>query len=312
MIYWVKRSKKEENRVYTRAKPIVTIVLEILVVILTVVLAVTTVLSIPYFQGGPASAAANPPVTQPPTEPPTEPTEPPTEPEPTLPPPDPNPYGPLDFQYDGRYLKLREGDCTVGIDISYHQKDIDFEQVKASGVEFVMIRIAYRGYEQGGLIEDKHARTYLEQAAEAGLDIGVYFFSQAITPEEAEEEAYFVLNYLEEYKDRITMPVVYDWETVSAANARTKGMTRRNLTECSKAFLETIENAGYWPMLYFNRRQSEKLLYLEELKDYDFWLAAYTDRMRFPYKIKMWQYTESGSVPGVDGGCDINIFFPGV
>ena len=63
-------------------------------------------------------------------------------------------------------------------------------------------------------------------------------------------------------------------------------------------------------MLYFNRRQSERLLYLSELKDYDFWLAAYTDRMRFPYKIKMWQYTESGHVPGVEGDCDINIFFP--
>ena len=288
----------------TQPKANLTVILEITVLVLMVILAVITMLSIPYFSKGPASALRNPPVTVAPTEP----TEPPTEPEPTLPPPDPNPYGPLDFQYQGRYLKLIDGESITGIDISYHQKDIDFKKVKASGVDFVMIRIAYRGYESGKIVEDTYARTYLEQAKEAGLDIGVYFFSQAITPEEAEEEAYYVLGIIKDYD--ITMPVVYDWENVSADSARTHYMDRRTLTDCSRVFLETIEAAGYWPMLYFNRRQSEKLLYLSELKDYDFWLAAYTDRMRFPYKIKMWQYTESGHVPGVEGGCDINIFFP--
>ncbi len=288
----------------TQPKANLTVILEITVLVLMVILAVITMLSIPYFSKGPASALRNPTVTQAPTEP----TQPPTEPEPTLPPPDPNPYGPLDFQYQGRYLKLIDGESITGIDISYHQKDIDFKKVKASGVDYVMIRIAYRGYESGKIVEDTYARTYLDQAKEAGLDIGVYFFSQAITPEEAEEEAYYVLGIIKDYD--ITMPVVYDWENVSADSARTRYMDRRTLTDCSKAFLETIEAAGYWPMLYFNRRQSEKLLYLSELKEYDFWLAAYTDRMRFPYKIKMWQYTESGRVPGVEGDCDINIFFP--
>ena len=293
------------NIMDTQRKTNLTVILEITVLVLMVILAVITMLSIPYFSKGPASALRNPPVTEAPTDPPT---EPPTEPEPTLPPPDPNPYGPLDFQYQGRYLKLIDGESITGIDVSYHQKDIDFKKVKASGVDFVMIRVAYRGYESGKIVEDTYARTYLEQAKEAGLDIGVYFFSQAITPEEAEEEAYFVLGIIKDYE--ITMPVVYDWENVSADDARTHNMDRRTLTDCSKVFLETIEAAGYWPMLYFNRRQSERLLYLSELKDYDFWLAAYTDRMRFPYKIKMWQYTESGHVPGVEGDCDINIFFP--
>lgn len=288
----------------TRAKPSLTVILEITVLVLMIILALVVILSIPYFDKGPASALRNPAVTDAPTDPPTE----PTEPEPTLPPPDPNPYGPLDFQYQGRYLKLIEGESITGIDVSYHQKDIDFKKVKASGVDFVMIRVAYRGYGSGKIVEDTYARTYLDQAKEAGLDIGVYFFSQAITPEEAEEEAYFVLGILQDYD--ITMPVVYDWEPVSADDARTHGMDRRTLTNCSKAFLETIDAAGYWPMLYFNRRQSEKMLYLSELKEYDFWLAAYTDRMRFPYKIKMWQYTDQGRVPGVEGDCDINVFFP--
>ena len=239
----------------------------------------------------------------------TEPTEPPTEPEPTLPPPEPNPYGPYDFQYGKRYLKLIEGESITGIDVSYHQKDIDFEKVKASGVEFVIVRMAYRGYGTGKIADDTHAITYLDQACEAGLDVGVYFFSQALTPDEAEEEALYLL---EQIRDRdITMPVVYDWEKVSGVeNTRTENMDKETLTQCAKVFLETVENAGYDAMLYFNRRQAQKLLDLSQLKEYDFWLAAYTDRMEFPYKIKMWQYTNTGRVPGVEGDCDINIYFP--
>ena len=239
------------------------------------------------------------------------PTEPPTEPVPTLPPPEENPFDYLDFQYEGRYLKLRDGVSVTGIDVSHWQKEIDWEQVKASGVDFAMIRLGYRGYEQGGLNVDSYAIANLDGAIAAGLDVGVYFFSQAITPEEAEEEAYFVLEQLEPYKDYITMPVVFDWEHVSNANARTANMRDPDmLTDCTLAFLQTIEASGYRTMVYFNRTQSWKYLNLEELKDYEFWLAAYTQRMNFPYKIQMWQYTDSGKVPGVVGNCDINIYFP--
>ena len=247
-----------------------------------------------------------------PTQPPTEaPTEPPTEPEPTLPPPEENPFGSLDFQYEGRYLKLREGNSVTGIDVSHWQKLIDWEQVKESGVDFAMIRLGYRGYEQGGLNVDTYATANLDGAIAAGLDVGVYFFSQAITPEEAEEEAYFVLEQLEPYREHITMPVVFDWEHVSSANARTADMRDPDiLTDCTLAFLQTIEASGYRTMVYFNRTQSWKYLNLEEVKDYEFWLAAYTQRMNFPYKIQMWQYTNKGEVPGVTGECDINIYFP--
>ncbi len=245
-----------------------------------------------------------------PTEPPTEaPTEPPTEPEPTLPPPDPNPYGKLDFQYDeNNYLKLIGGESITGIDVSYHQREIDFEAVKASGVDFVIIRLGYRGYGTGRIVYDDYALTNLHRASQAGLKIGVYFFSQAITPEEAEEEAYFVLNAIEEYD--LQMPIVYDWESVDAEDARTKDMDRETLTKCCKVFAETVKAAGYWPMVYFNRRQAQLHMDISALKEYDFWLAAYTDRMEFPYKIKMWQYTNTGRVPGVQGDVDINVFFP--
>ena len=265
-------------------------------VLATVVLGI---LCLPSFLGGP-----EPEPTLPPTEPPTEPA---TE-EPTLPPPEPNPYDDLDFQYDGRFLKLIEGECMVGIDVSSWQYEIDWQAVADAGAEFAIIRIGYRGSESGKLNPDKYAQANLSGAAEAGLELGVYFFSQALTRDEAEEEAYYVLEVIQDLE--ITMPVVFDWEKVEGANSRSMDMDRRTLTDCALTFLETIEAAGYDAMVYFNPHQSRNLFYLAELKQYDFWLANYTDSMDFPYKVKMWQYTESGSIPGIDTPCDFNIYFP--
>ena len=291
--------------VETKRKSVLTIALIVTVLVLAVALIIGMVL-------GRASIEEQGIIADPPTEAPTDPpTEPPTEPTPTLPPPEENPYGNMDFQYEGRYLKLRGGRSLIGIDVSHWQNEIDWEQVRDSGVDFAMIRLGYRGYEQGALGMDTYAIANLDGAVAAGLQVGVYFFSQALTPEEAEEEAYYVVEALEDYREFITMPVVFDWEHVSSANARTANMRDPDiLTDCTLAFLQTIEAAGYRPMVYFNRTQSWKYLNLEEVKDYEFWLAAYTQRMNFPYKIKMWQYTNKGSVPGVVGECDVNIYFP--
>lgn len=201
------------------------------------------------------------------------------------------------------------GESVTGIDVSVYQGEIDWNLVKESGVEFAMIRLGFRGYETGAIQEDGNFRINLEGASAAGLDVGVYFFSQAVSVEEAEEEAQFVLDTLDGAE--LTMPVVYDWEYISA-EARTADVDRRTLTDCSLAFLEKIEDAGYQPMLYFNWIQQRDMLYLRELNSYDFWLALYSDRMTYPYKIKMWQYTCTGTVPGIEGSCDINIFFPDV
>lgn len=287
----------------TPEKRRITLILAIVAALTLVNTVAVILLSLPYFgseDDDPASVAETLPDTFEPTE----------EPEETLPPPDPNPYDALDFQYENNFLKLIDGVSVTGIDVSSWQYDIDWEQVAAAGVEFAMIRIGYRGYEKGTILPDKYAKANLEGAAAAGLDIGVYFFSQAVTPQEAEEEAYYVLGIIEDYE--ITMPVVYDWEHVSAENARTKDMDRDTLTRCAKAFLETIDTSGYTAMLYFNKTQSRKLLDLAQLKDYEFWLASYTDRMDFPYEVRMWQYTNKGSVPGIETECDINIYFPNV
>ena len=280
----------------------VNIFLTLLALLLALITVILFFIARPMMNDDPALHVATDPAEPPPTRLP-------PEPEPTLPPPEPNPYGKLDFQYDeNNYLKLIDGESVTGIDISSYQGDVDFEAVKASGVDFVMVRLCYRGYETGRIVFDKYGQQNIEGALAAGLEVGVYFFSQAITPEEAEEEAYFILSAVKDYP--LTMPVVYDWEPVSDPDARTANMDRETLTKCCKAFLETVEAAGRRPMLYFNRRQAQYHMDISFLKEYDFWLAAYTDRMDFPYKISMWQYTHEGSVPGIEGNVDINVYFP--
>ena len=218
-----------------------------------------------------------------------------------------NPYDELDFQYDGWFLKSTAVECLSGIDVSSYQGEVDWHQVAEAGVDFAIIRLGYRGYESGKLVEDKFARQNLEGAAEAGIQLGVYFFSQALNPNEAREEARFVLDMIDPYE--IAMPVVFDWEHVNNESARTNGMDPYAATGCARAFLEVIDEAGYWPMMYFNTFQARKLFYLDQLMEYDFWLALYSDRMSFPYKVDMWQYTCTGTIPGVFGDVDVNVLF---
>ena len=232
--------------------------------------------------------------------------------EPTLPPPAENPYDAMDFAIgeDG-YLTCLSGESILGVDVSSYQGYIDWQQVADAGIEFAIIKCAGRGYgEAGRLYTDNYWRTNYEGAKNAGLAVGVYFFSQAITPEEAVEEAEYVLALLDGMP--LEMPIVYDWEYIDPATAdgvpRTIAMSARDLTDCSKAFCDTIEAAGYDSMIYFNANQSHKKMYLEELTDYPFWLASYTTELNYPYKIDMWQYTDSGSVPGISGSADLNLY----
>ena len=232
-----------------------------------------------------------------------------TEPEnPTIP-PDPNPYGRNDFQYNDRnYLLLQNLPSRAGVDVSAHQGSIDWKAVAASGIEFAMIRLGYRGYESGRLMEDDYARQNLAGAVDAGLDVGVYFFSQALSIQEADEEIDFMLDILGE--TYLKMPVVLDWE-IPASSARTANMDARTLTDIQKHFCQVMDEKGYQPMVYFNWHQSENLYYLSELEQAPFWLALYQDRMTYPWKVEMWQYTDSGSVPGIQGNVDLNVYMPG-
>lgn len=237
------------------------------------------------------------------------PTTAPTEPVPPL-----NPYGPEDFQLDeGGYMTCTVAPCRLGIDVSYVQGHIDWQQVKSAGIEFAMIRIAGRGWgDAGSLYYDDYWQQNYDGAKAAGLDVGCYFFSQAITEEEAVEEAAYLLAQLEERP--MDMPVVYDWEYIDPLQIhdipRTFMLSKRTLTECTKAFCETIADAGYEPMIYFNEKQSHRQMYLKELTDYKFWLAKYDTTLDYPYRVHMWQYTCEGTVPGISGHVDLNLYFP--
>ena len=244
-----------------------------------------------------------------PTEAPTSGTRPPVETEATLPPPPENPYEPIDFEADEETgeITLTSGNGIKGIDVSEWQGEIDWQQVKDSGVEFVIIRVGGRGTgEEGTLYGDDRAQEYYEGATEVGLQVGAYFFAQSITVEEAIEEAQYVLDAVKDWD--IQMPLVYDWEYVDE-KARTADTDSRTLTDMAKAFCSTIQDAGYTPMLYFGRSQSVDLLNLEELVEYPFWLAMYSTIMDYPYQIDMWQYTEEGTVPGITGNVDMNLLF---
>ncbi len=222
----------------------------------------------------------------------------------TFPPPETNPYEPLDFYYEDGYLTCGAGKSTLGIDVSYWQGEIDWQQVKDAGIEFVIIRAGYRGTGEGTLEADSTANANYEGAKAAGLKVGAYMFSQAITVEEAVEEAEFIMDLVKDWE--LDMPIVYDWEYINET-ARTANMDARTLTDCTKAFCQTVREAGYDTMIYFNADQSHKQMYLSELTEYGFWLAMYEPVMDYPYKIDMWQYTNQGTVPGIQGNVDINL-----
>ena len=137
--------------------------------------------------------------------------------------------------------------------------------------------------------------------------MGAYFFSQATTTEEAVEEADAVIDALAPYD--ITYPVVYDWELVYHDNARTDDVSVEALADCCVAFCERVKDSGYTPMIYQNTGTAMHKLDLPRVKDYDFWLAEYSSKPSYYYDFKIWQYSNTGHIPGVEGDVDLNICF---
>jgi len=225
---------------------------------------------------------------------------------------DRNPYSRFDFQFTRHnYLKLQNVPSSVGVDVSQYQGDIDWARVRDSGVEFAIIRLGLRGYgQEGRMREDTCARQNLEGAKAAGLKIGAYFFSQALSIQEVDEEIQFILDILSDTGAELSMPIVLDWEIPAADNPRTKNMDGRTLTDIQLHFCGQMKKMGYQPMVYFNWHQSENLYYLADLEDYPFWLALYQEQMTYPWRVEMWQWTHTGRVPGISGDVDINVYMP--
>lgn len=208
------------------------------------------------------------------------------------------------------YYKDKDGKVLseLGVDVSKYQGNVDWNQVRESGMSFAIIRLGFRGYgDEGKLVLDEYYEQNVQGAAAAGLKVGVYFFSQAVTEEEAREEARFVLEHIAGYE--IDDPIVFDTEEIKDDAARTDYLTREQITTHCIAFCETIEGAGREPMIYANMKWMAFTLELERLSQYKKWYADYEPTPQCPYEFTVWQYTESGTVPGIQGNADINVWF---
>lgn len=192
-----------------------------------------------------------------------------------------------------------------GIDVSRYQGEIDWKDVASDGVEYAFVRAGSRGSTEGKIVEDATFEDNMEGAIDNGIETGVYFFTQATTPEEAVEEAEFVLELIEDYD--VTYPVVYDIEEVTSDSARTRDLTKQEYTENCIAFCETIKAAGYTPMIYGNLKSFMIMLDMTQLEEYEKWFAYYSDEVYFPYEFGIWQYSSEGSVKGIEGDVDMNV-----
>lgn len=206
------------------------------------------------------------------------------------------------LRYDGPAETVR-----CGIDVSYYQDKIDWEAVAADGIDFAIIRCGYRGYGAGGLYEDVRFRENVAGARAAGLDVGIYFFSQALSVAEALEEAAYTLTLIDGYD--ITFPVVFDWEQVTDAGSRSARPDWKTVTDCTVAFCDAVAAAGYTPMTYFNVSSAYLKLDMARIDAYPAWLAWYHETPGYIYDYQMWQYSSTGRVAGIEGNVDMNICF---
>jgi len=207
----------------------------------------------------------------------------------------------MKYYSDGRLVSF------VGIDVSKLQDYIDYTKVKKAGIDYVMVRVGARGYSSGQLVLDDYYSENIKRAADAGLQVGVYFFSQAVDTQEAVEEAKLVIEAIKDYS--ITYPVAFYMDGVSGDTSRIDRLTRQERTSIAKAYLDTVAQAGYIPLLYGDKECLIKQLDLSKLTAYDVWLSQLSDIPDYPYKFSMWQYSTKGSVDGISGYVNMNISF---
>lgn len=207
------------------------------------------------------------------------------------------------------FMTYNDGNKTskIGIDVSKFQGTVDWAQVKKAGVEFAIIRLGFRGYSEGNLYVDPYFEQNIKSAEENGIEVGVYFFSQAVNRTEALEEAKLCIDNIKEY--RLDYPVYFDTEPITADDGRANHLTREERTDITKAFCKAVTKAGFKAGFYANTKWSVMGVNMEKLSDYDFWFAFYGDSFTYPYRYDMLQYSESGTVPGITGECDLDIDF---
>jgi len=214
----------------------------------------------------------------------------------------------IQISADGEYTYIKDGQVSSrkGIDVSKYQKNIDWKKASADGVEYAFIRVGCRGYgSKGTLLKDEYFHQNVKGALAQKIDVGAYFFSQALTVSEAVEEAELVIKELSGYE--ITYPVAVDIERVEGQKARQDVLSAAERTEVCIAFCERIKEAGYIPMVYGDLETFSELLDVEALTGYDFWICETGGTMTFPYEFAVWQYSHEGTVDGINGDTSLSI-----
>ena len=215
-----------------------------------------------------------------------------------------------DFEVgDDGFLEYVGTDPSVnvkkGVDVSRFQGKIDWKKVADDGIDFAFIRVGLRGTTEGKILVDDYFEDNMKGATENGIDVGVYFYSQAVNKEEALEEVQLVLDMIEPYD--VKYPVVIDIESADSDTARTVDLTSDQYEEVVHVFCDTVRSAGYKPMIYGNVKSYTLLMDAQDVDDYDIWIAYYGTPLYYPYHFDVWQFTSSGSVNGIDGNVDLDI-----
>ncbi len=212
---------------------------------------------------------------------------------------------------DGSFMSYEDDTYTSmqGIDVSSHQEWINWEKVKNAGVEFAYLRVGYRGWETGEIHKDSYFDYNIQSCIKYGIKVGVYFFSQATSVDEAREEAEFTLQQIKGYD--IDLPVCFDIEKAGEGKGRVDHLSKEVWTQNAVTFLHIMKNAGYETMNYNSTKLFEKYFLLEYMQEFDTWVAHYdVDHPTYQYTFSIWQYTDQGTVDGIDGSdTDMDIMF---
>lgn len=201
---------------------------------------------------------------------------------------------------------LQQGSGKNGIDVSSHQGNIDWASVKAAGINFAIIRVGYRGSQTGALVEDSCFKKNIQGATANGINVGVYFFTQATTEAEAVEEASMALTLCSGYN--LSYPIFVDTENGSGG-ARANGLDKGTRTACVAAFCKTIANGGRKAGVYASKSWYNSKIDASAFSNYFIWVAQYNTTCNYKGKYNMWQYSSKGSVPGIKGNVDVNIAY---
>lgn len=213
------------------------------------------------------------------------------------------------YANNGLYSYEEDGQVKsrVGIDVSEHQHYIDWNAVANDGIDFAFIRVGNRGTSEGKILKDEYFDYNIDAAAQAGLDVGVYFFSQSINEDEAREEANYVLEQIRGKK--VSYPIVYDHEPVSGTVSRADNLSVEQMTKNAQAFCEVINDAGYNAMIYGNSRDLSRYD-ISQLSSWGIWLARYGSSVPdWNNGFSIWQYSNTGQINGIDTAVDLNIHF---